>query len=104
MPDFVKINIDMTEQVDVSSLAFNALEEEIGRCEQEYADRKDMVERGVKQISSLFAMLGIDPDTKHDLSIELYYRESDPEKKAQLCQQFVSNESLQYIAIRVEQV
>ncbi|KAG2204114.1 hypothetical protein INT47_011597 [Mucor saturninus] len=102
MQDFV--NINMEEQVDVSSLAVNALEEEIGRCEQEYTSRKDMVERGVKQISNLFAMLGIDPDTPQDLAIEQYSRESDPEKKSQLCHQFVSNENLQYIAIRAEQL
>lgn len=104
MEEFVNTSMMMSEQVDVSSLAVNALEEEIQRCEIEHASRKESVNIGVKHISNLLAMLAIEPDTPQDRLIEQYHRETDQGIRNELCNQLVTNDNLRYISIRVEQV
>jgi hypothetical protein len=103
MGDFVDTSMLMSKEVDVSSLAVNALEEEIQRCETEYINRKESVEDGVQQITSLLLLLGIQP-TSQDQLIYNYYHETDPSNKMYLCNQLVSQDNLRYMGTRIGQV
>lgn len=103
MGDFVDTSMLMSKEVDVSSLAVNALEEEIQRCEIEYVNRKESVEDGVQQINCLLMLLGVQP-TSQDKLIYSYYHETDPSNKMDLCNQLVSQDNLRYMGTRIEQV
>lgn len=102
--DFVNTSRLMTTEIDVSSLAVNALEEEIQRCEIEYVNRKESVEDGVKQICNMMVVLGIKPENEQDILIDRYYHETLPNNKMALCNQLVSDTSLRYIATRISQL
>jgi hypothetical protein len=106
MGDFVNTSmlISTPNEIDVSSLAVNALEEEIQRCEIEYVNRKESVEDGVKEISELVVILGLEPETAQDKLIDQYYREQEPANRMQLCHELVSEENMRYISIRIGQL
>ncbi|KAI9250643.1 microtubule associated protein-domain-containing protein [Helicostylum pulchrum] len=103
MGDFVDTSMLMSKEVDVSSLAVNALEEEIQRCEIEYVNRKESVEDGVQQINNLLMVLGAQPTSQDEL-IYSYYHETDPNNKMDLCNQLVSQDNLRYMGSRIEQL
>lgn len=104
MGEFVNTTMLMSSDIDVSSLAVNALEEEIQRCEIEYVNRKESVEDGVKQISNILVILGLEPHTSQDKLIDQYYRETNPSNKMELCNQLVSTSNLRYISTRINQL
>lgn len=105
MGSFVNTNMLMSsDEVDVSSLAVNALEEEIQRCEIEYVNRKATIEEGVKQISGLLVILGLVPESTQDKLIDQYYHEKEPENLMMLCNQLVSEENMRYISIRITEL
>lgn len=104
MTDFVNTDMLKKIDVDVSSLAVNALEEEIQRCEDEYIRRKEEVDEGVKETLSLLVTLGYEAESDRDRIIENYYRETDPNQKMHLCNMLVSLEFMSYINNRINEL
>jgi hypothetical protein len=104
MGEFVNTDMLKSIDVDVSSLAVNALEEEIQRCENEYIQRKEQVDEGVKQTLSLLVTLGIEAESDRDRIIENYYRETDPTEKMHLCNILVSLDFMAYLKKRTAEL
>ncbi|KAI8327298.1 microtubule associated protein-domain-containing protein [Choanephora cucurbitarum] len=102
--DFVNTSLMMSSEIDVSSLAVNALEEEIQRCQIEYANRKQSVEEGVNRIMSLCVLMGLEPQSELDKAIEQFYREQDPDHRMHLFHQLVTQDILSYITQRVDKL
>lgn len=104
MGDFVDASMLMANKIDVSSLAVNAIEEEIQRCEVEYIKRKETVDHGVEQIFNLFILLGIQPESDRDRIIEQFHLENDPNEKMHLCNILVSEDFMKYISKRIKEL
>ncbi|KAI8380702.1 microtubule associated protein-domain-containing protein [Blakeslea trispora] len=102
--DFVNTSMMVSTEIDVSSLAVNALEEEIQRCQTEYANRKQSVEEGVNRIMSLCVLMGLEPQSELEKAIEQFYREQDPDHRMHLFHQLATQDILGYITERVDQL
>jgi hypothetical protein len=104
MGNFVDTSMLLTSEIDVSSLAVNAIEEEIQRCEKEYIKRKSTVEQGAEQVFDLFIALGKEPESELEKTVYQFYRETAPTKKMQMCNMLVSDDNMRYIAHRVKKL
>ncbi|KAI8993324.1 microtubule associated protein-domain-containing protein [Pilobolus umbonatus] len=96
--------LTQVKDIDVSTLAINALEEEIQRCEEEYNKRREQVKAGVRQLYSLFVLLGLDLSNYLDLLVDRYYRESDENNKAELCNVLMTEDNMRYITNRIKEL
>ncbi|RCH99279.1 hypothetical protein CU097_015228 [Rhizopus azygosporus] len=102
---FVNINLIATTEVDVSSLAVNSLEDELQHAEQEYARRKAIVDDTATEICNILVTLGIDSlNNKADKLVMQYHQETNPDKKIELCNNLVSEESIYYLTERIAQL
>lgn len=102
---FVNINLIATTEVDVSSLAVNSLEDELQHAEQEYARRKAIVDDTATGICNILVTLGIDSlNNEADKLAMQYHQETNPDKKIELCNNLVSEESIYYLTERIAQV
>ncbi|CEJ01928.1 hypothetical protein RMCBS344292_15948 [Rhizopus microsporus] len=102
---FVNINLIATTEVDVSSLAVNSLEDELQHAEQEYARRKAIVDDTATGICNILVTLGIDSlNNEADKLAIQYHQETNPDKKIELCNNLVSEESIYYLTERIAQL
>lgn len=104
MGDYVDTSMLLTSEVDVSSVAVNAIEEEIQRCEKEYIRRKSIIEQGAEQVFDLLITLGKEPESELEKIVYQFYRETAPAKKMEMCNMLVSEDNMRYIAHRVKKL
>ncbi|KAI8636609.1 microtubule associated protein-domain-containing protein [Parasitella parasitica] len=104
MGNFVDTSMLMVNDIDVSTLAVHALEDEILRCEVEYIRRKEIIDHGVEQVSNLFVLLGIQPESDRDRLIQQFHIENDPDEKMNLCNILVSEDFMKYISQRAKEL
>lgn len=103
--NFVNKNLIATTEIDVSSLAVNSLEDELQRAEHEYANRKTLVDHSVNEMCNILATLGLDTtQNKRDSLIMEYHLETNPTNKMKLCNMFVSDDNMSWIAQRNAEV
>ncbi|EIE91357.1 hypothetical protein RO3G_16068 [Rhizopus delemar RA 99-880] len=81
--------------------AVNSLEDELQRAEHEYANRKALVDHSVNEMCNIIATLGLDTtQNKRDNLIMEYHLETNPTNKMKLCNMFVSDDNMSWIAQR----
>ncbi|EPB86100.1 hypothetical protein HMPREF1544_07088 [Mucor circinelloides 1006PhL] len=104
MGDFVDTSMLKESKIDVSSVAVEAIDKEITRCEIEYMQRKEIVDDGVERICSLLSQLGLQAERDRDRIIELFHIENDPNEKMHLCNMLVSDDFMKYITKRIKEL